>query len=45
MHDRMKKKLLRRYDFALVDAASALKSDFAGIFLQSELMVKVTRAQ
>ncbi|KAI6382458.1 hypothetical protein MCOR25_000750 [Pyricularia grisea] len=37
--------LLRRYDFALVDAASPLKSDFAGIFLQSELMVKVTRAQ
>ncbi|EJT78992.1 hypothetical protein GGTG_04083 [Gaeumannomyces tritici R3-111a-1] len=37
--------LLRRYDFALVDAAQPMKSANAGIFLQSGLIVKITRAQ
>ncbi|KLU81408.1 hypothetical protein MAPG_00498 [Magnaporthiopsis poae ATCC 64411] len=37
--------LLRRYDFSLVDAAQPMKSANAGIFLQSGLMVKITRAQ
>jgi hypothetical protein len=37
--------LLRRFDLTLVDPTKPWKSHSAGIFIQSELWVKVTRVE